>query len=253
MNTRRVLTRAAVVALAVVVTGCEDGPTLPDGGEAEAQAAAVLEQEATQAQALVEQSLGVMPEGPLPAGRPYARPDSTSTRPDSVRQRPDSLVRPDADRIRADYSRRARLAIALATESVELAVRLLEGTDPIPEQLRYLNHAKGLVRRAHEAFEAGRPLVAVDLAQAAQIEALKAVVLPGGVTKEEARAIHGVAKELLEQARAAVGSDGTEIERHLLHLAHDLFELGTRQLANGSVRGVVALWKSAALSSFLIG
>jgi HEPN domain-containing protein len=256
MNTLRVLTRGAVVALAVLMAGCEDGPTLPEGADTEAEAAAALDQEAIQAQALVEQSLGTMPEGPLPEGRRApigTRTDSIRTRPDSIRQRPDSLARPDAERIRPDHSRRARLAVALATESLELAERLLEGTDPNPEQLRYLQQAKGYLRRAEQALETGRPGAAIELSEASQIASLKAVVLPRGVTREEARAIHDLAKKLLEQARAELGDDATEIERHLFRLAHELFEAGTRQLANGSVRGVVALWKSAALSSFLIG
>jgi HEPN domain-containing protein len=234
------------------MTACEDGPTLPEGADAEAQAAAALDQGAIQAQALVEQSLGSMPEGELPAGRRDRR-EPDRTRPDSLRQRPDSLARPDAVRHRPEPSRRAELAIALAGESIELAERLLEGTEPNAEQLRHLEHAKGFLRRAEQALEAGHPVSAIELAEAAQIAALKAVVLPRGVSDEEARAIHDLAKELLEQARAAVGGDATEIERHLLALAHSLFEAGSRQLANGSVRGVVALWKSAALSSFLIG
>jgi HEPN domain-containing protein len=245
MNTPRALTLTAVVALALILAGCEaDGPTLPEMGDAEAQAAAALDQGAMQAQALVEESLGRMPEGLLPVGR------ADRERPDSVRP---ERERPDSVRGRPDHSRRAELAIALALESIELADRMLEGTTPSEEQLRFLQHAQGLLRRAEHALEAGRPAAAVELAEAAQIAALKAVVLPRGISDEEARAIHDAAKDLLRQAHEAVGGDATEIERHLLALADRLFQAGSDQLAKGTVRGVVALWKSAAISSFLIG
>ena len=71
MNTPRVLTQGmAILALALLMAACEDGPTLPDGGgEIEAQAAAALQQGAVQAQTLVEESLARLPEGQLPAGR----------------------------------------------------------------------------------------------------------------------------------------------------------------------------------------
>jgi hypothetical protein len=252
MSTRRV-TATAVVALALILAGCEDGPTLPEiAGETsgiEAQAAAALEQGAAEAQVVMESRLTDMPVGTLPAGRRGARPDSARQRPDSLRERPDGeRRRPDRG-----HERRAELAIALATESLELSERLLEGSDPSEEQLRHLEHATALLRRAEEALEAGRAVAALELAEASQIAALTAVVLPRGISDDEARAIHDLAKDLLRQAHEAVGDDAGEIEQHLLRLATALYESGERQLQNGSLRGVVALWKSAAISSFLIG
>ena len=128
MNTPRVLTQGmAILALALLMAACEDGPTLPDGGgEIEAQAAAALQQGAVQAQTLVEESLARLPEGQLPAGR--VQTESS----DPLRQRPDGT------RGRPDHARRAELAVALGAESVALAERLLEGTDPTEEQLRHL-------------------------------------------------------------------------------------------------------------------
>jgi HEPN domain-containing protein len=234
----------AAIALGFLLVGCEDGPTVPELGAGptvetgESGIAAALDQGAAQAQALVEESLAHMPDGDLPEGgarRPG--PDATDRRADDRRPRRDV---------------RAELAVALGAESVAMAERLLEGTDPTAEQLRHLDHARSLLRRAEAALEEGREAAAIELAQAAQISALKAVVLPR-VTKEEARALHDLAHDLLRQAREAVATDPTEVERHLLQLAERLFEVGTARLENGVVRGVVQLWKSAALSSFLIG
>ena len=253
MNTPGVLTRTTLVALAIIMAGCEgDGPTLPElGGDAEAQAAAALDQGATQAEVVMEASVSDMPEGLLPAGRRHGRPDSTSTRPDSVRQRPDSVGhRPDG-RGRPDRSRRAELAVELGAEAIALAEELI-GADATADENRHLEHAKALQRRAEAALEAGREAAAVQLAQAAQLAALKAVVLPDGVTEEEVARIAAFAEDLLEQARAAVGGDASAVQQHLLALAERFFAAGSEQVVQGAIRGIVALWKSATLSSFLI-
>ena len=253
MKTPRALT---LMALALIAGGCENGPTLPEvgtefGPDAEVQAAAALDQGAAQALAMVEESLGQLPDGVLADGRPdRARTDSIQRRDPTDRVRPNDR-RPD-DR-RPDRDRRAKLAVALGAEAVALAERLLEGTDPSPGQLRHLEHAQQLQRRAEAAFDEGRHTAAAELAHGAQIAALKAVVLPEGVSEQEARAIHDLAADLLERARRAVAADPSEVKRHLLGLAERLFEKGSAQIAGGSMRGVVALWKSAALSSFLIG
>ena len=258
MKTPRALT---LMALALMAGGCENGPTLPEVGtefglDTEVQAAAALDQGAAQALAMVEESLGQLPDGAMPDGRPdRARTDSIQRRDLTDRVRPNDR-RPDdrrPDDRRPVRDRRAKLAVALGAEAVALAERLLEGIDPSPEQLRHLEHARQLQRRAEAALDEGRNAAAVELAEAAQIAALKAVVLPDGVSEQEARAIHDLAADLLERARRAVAADPSEVKRHLLGLAERLFEKGSNQIAAGSMRGVVALWKSAALSSFLIG
>ena len=80
-------------------------------------------------------------------------------------------------------------------------------------------------------------------------------MLPGGITAEEARMIHGLAADLLPEAKAAVAANPTALRRHLLKVAEELFRKGSDQVtdAQASTRGVVPLWKSAVISSFLIG
>jgi len=235
-----------VVALGLLLAGCEEGPTLPDtsfGTESaiEAQAAAALDQSALTAEALVQESLAQIPEGDLPETRTELRRAGDSG---DVRRRDDKRPHRDV---------RAELAVSMAGESVAMAKRLLEGSDPSPEQLRHLDHAHELLRRAEAVLDEGREAAAIELARAAQVAALKAVVLPRGVSEEEARKIHALAAELLEQARSTVSSDPSDVRAHLLRLAERLFERGERKLANGVVRGVVDLWTSASLSSLLIG
>ena len=170
MKTPRALT---LMALALMAGGCENGPTLPEVGtefglDTEVQAAAALDQGAAQALAMVEESLGQLPDGAMPDGRPdRARTDSIQRRDLTDRVRPNDR-RPDdrrPDDRRPVRDRRAKLAVALGAEAVALAERLLEGIDPSPEQLRHLEHARQLQRRAEAALDEGRNAAAVELAE----------------------------------------------------------------------------------------
>ena len=152
------------------------------------------------------------------------------------------------------YAGRARLRVALAGTAVALAERLVSAQDaPHEEQLRHLAIANRLLEAAEAALGAGRLRRAVHFAELATWSALRAVVLPGGVTREEARAMHELATSLLEDARAAVGEEPTALQQALLRRAHRLLEIGEAQLRRGNVRGVGALWQSAVISRWLIG
>ena len=232
------------MALTLVVGACKDVPTFP-GLETEASVAqveAAMDLATTQTQTVVNDRLT------------RAGIDTTRTRrpSDTTRARPADPKRPVE---RPDAGDRARLAVALGGEAIELAERLLKehGTDP--ERSRLLDDAKELERKAEAALKEGHDAAAVALAENAGQMALKAVVLPGGVSEEEARMIHDLAANLLEQAKAAVASDPTELKRHLLGIAEELFRSGTEQLKDprDESRGVVPLWKSAQISSYLIG
>ncbi len=94
---------------------------------------------------------------------------------------------------------------------------------------------------------------AAHLAHQAQWWALKAVVLPGGITDEEARSILGLATTLLDQAGTAVGPDPTDLQTALLTKATRMLESGKANVGNGVCRGLGALWQSAVISSYLIG
>ncbi len=150
---------------------------------------------------------------------------------------------------------RAEIAVALGAEAVELAKRLLN--DQVvaadTEQQDFLATAEEFLAQARRALEAGADLRAAHLAHLAQWWALKAVVLPGGITNEEARFILGLAETLLAEARAAVGPEATPLEEALLSRAARFLERGKEALGNGRCRGMGALWQSAVISSYLIG
>jgi hypothetical protein len=149
---------------------------------------------------------------------------------------------------------RAELAVALGGEAVELAKRLL-GDQPTAdsESQEMLDTAEEFLKAAIEALEAGEEGRAIHLAHLAKWWALKAVVLPGGITDEEARFILGIAETLLAEARVAVGPEPTPLQEALLARAARLLERGKEALGNGVCRGMGALWQSAVTSSYLIG
>jgi HEPN domain-containing protein len=158
---------------------------------------------------------------------------------------------------------RARLAVALAGTAVRLAERLVEAEDmPVRDGAvsdvrtrpdRWLAHAKRMLALAEEALASGRYARAVHFAHHAHWSALKAVILPGGITKEELRAMAGLAHRLYEEARVALGDDPTALEARLFALAGRLIERGEEKLEEGHVRGVAALWRGAVISRWLIG
>lgn len=166
---------------------------------------------------------------------------------------------------------RARLEVAFASEAVALAERLIANatvptdaalsdatesdaaTDVTERQNRWLAHAQRLLALAELALENGHFGRAVHFAQHAQWSALKAVILPGGITEEELRASVGVAHELYEQAGEAIGDDAGALQLRVYERAGDLLGLGIRRLEAGYVRGVAALWRSSTLSAWLIG
>ena len=252
MKTTRGLT---LTALALMMAACQDAPTFPalEIETSQATVETAMDQAATLAQAVVEESLADVPSDSVIV-RPTDRRRPDDHRPD--RRRPDDH-RPDGrrpDDRRPDRGR-AELAVALSGEAVALASRLLQEQGADEEQKRLLQKAEELHRKAEAALEEGRDAAAVDLAHAATVTSLKALVLPGGITAEEARMIHDLAADLLPQARAAVAANPTALNRHLLAVAEKLFRQGSDKLSDPdrSTRGVVPLWKSAVISSYLIG
>ena len=259
MNTMRGIT---LTALALLLGACKDAPTFPgleiDSNPAAAEAA----MEVASAQTVIEDRLATASgneatrtrrrEGDTlpPARRPGdpVRPE----RPDTARTRPDDPRRPEERR--PDNSR-AELAVALGAKAIDLAGRLLADHGADEEQKRLYQNAQELQRKAEAALAEGRIDSAVQLAEAASQMALKSVVRPGGITEAEARMIHEVAGDLLEKAKSAVAADPSDFKRHLLKVAEELYREGTEKLKDGrdESRGVVPLWKSAIISSFLVG
>lgn len=156
---------------------------------------------------------------------------------------------------------RARLAVELAGTAVALATRLVaddevtdrpEVTDLADRQNRWLTHARRMLRLAEAALANGHFARAVHFAQHAHWSALKAVVLPGGITEEEVRAMVELAHNLFEQAQEAVGDDATELEVRLLRIAGRLIEVGEQRVEAGYLRGVAPLWRAAVISRWLL-
>ena len=158
---------------------------------------------------------------------------------------------------------RARLAVALAGTAVSLAEHLI-ATDSVPvrelatidvatHRNRWLAHARRMLAMAEYALEQGHLLRAVHFAELAHWSALKAVILPGGVTEVELRAMVRVAHRLHAAAVVAVGEDGTELQKLLLARAGRLIERGANMIADGNKRGVVPVWRGAVISRWLMG
>ena len=261
MKMTRGLTLTALVLMTAV---CEDAPTFPalEIEPSEAAVETAMDLADVLSQAVVDAGLADVPSDSLTTSPTDSiqpndrRPDAR--RPDDRRtdaRRPDDR-RPDARRPndRRPDRGRAELAVALSGQAVALATRLLQEQGADEQQERLLMHAEEQHRKAKAALEEGREALAVELAHSATKTSLKAVVLPGGITAEEARMIHSLAADLLREAKTAVAANETALNRHLLKVAEELFRKGSDQVtdAQASTRGVVPLWKSAVISSFLI-
>lgn len=153
-----------------------------------------------------------------------------------------------------DRAARAEFSVALAETAVSLATRVLnKAGGPDEEQAVFLAIAQEQLAQAQAALDAGDLWRAVHLAHLAQWSALKAVVLPGGVTDEEARLLHELAVTLQEEAVAAVGDTPTEFQALLLTRVERLIEHGEAKLADGETRGIAAFWQAAVICAWLLG
>ena len=121
------------------------------------------------------------------------------------------------------------------------------------EQSRFLATAHELLKKARAAFSEGHYGRAVHFAEAASWTALKAVVLPGGVTEEEMRAMLDLANSLHEEVRVAIGDAPTDVQLSMFKRAGRLIELGEEMVSQGRQRGVGPLWRAAVISNWLIG
>jgi HEPN domain-containing protein len=157
---------------------------------------------------------------------------------------------------------RARLAVSLAETAVSLAERLIASQDvPVRDavtdvanvQNRWLMHAHRMLERAQEALANGRYARAVHFAQHAHWSALKAVILPGGITEAELEAMVELADNLYAQAEASSPDEPTELQKLLFERAGRLIELGKTKLEEGNKRGVAALWRASVICAWLIG
>jgi HEPN domain-containing protein len=157
---------------------------------------------------------------------------------------------------------RARLAVDLARTAVGLAERLVAAdsipvrelgvTDVRDHQNRWLAHATRMLAKAEQALANGHFARAVHFAEHAHWSSLKAVILPGGITEEELRAMVALAHRLYDEAEIALSDTPTELEQRLLARAGRLIELGEQMLADGHKRGVAPVWRGAVISRWLM-
>ena len=147
---------------------------------------------------------------------------------------------------------RAEVAVALAEEAVNLATGILGQQEGESGEL--LATAGEFLTQAQAALDSpGEETRAAHLAHMAQWWALKALILPEGITDEEAGAILDLATTLLPDATLAVEAEPTELRTALLVKATRMLGAGRANVGNGKCRGLGALWQSAVISSFLIG
>ena len=143
----------------------------------------------------------------------------------------------------------AELYVDLGSTAVSLATRLLDEQTPVDEQLRFLDEAKEYERQAQAALTDGAYARAAHLADLAIWSSLEAVVLPD-VTVDEARAMLELARARY-QAAAATAPEGDEAM--ILERARLLLARGEAMLEAGAPRGIGALWRSAVVSTWVIG
>ena len=163
---------------------------------------------------------------------------------------------------RRHHPDRARLAVALANTAVNLAERLVT-TDSLPvltlgttdvslQENRWLWHAKRMLAHAQTALTNGNWARAVHFAEHAHWSALKAVILPGGVTDEELTAMVELAHDLYAEAEIAIGDTPTELEARLFARAGRLIAAGEAMVAEGKKRGIALVWRGAVISRWLM-
>ncbi len=161
-----------------------------------------------------------------------------------------------ADRSRArrhdgDPEKGARLAVAMAAQAVELANRLLNGTEITERQQHLLDTAARLAASSAEAFQNGHFRQAIMLGQKAVSVSLMAVVRPDGVTDEEVSALIELAEAELEAARAALALEPNEELQKLLNRAVAAFETGVQHIENGNTRGIQLVWRAAVVGAVI--
>lgn len=157
---------------------------------------------------------------------------------------------------------RAQLAVSLAETAVTLAERLVANDSTPVRQLgvadvrehqnRWLWHAHRMLEKAQSALAAGHWARAAHFAEHAHWSALKAVILPGGVTDAELTAMAVLAQDLYAQAEIALGTAPTPLEQRLLMRAARLIEAGEAMIADGKKRGVALVWRGAVISRWLM-
>jgi HEPN domain-containing protein len=143
--------------------------------------------------------------------------------------------------------------IELGQVAIDLAWSILDEQGADDEQLDLMAVAEEFQAQAVEALEGGEVRIAAHYAHLAEWWALKAVVLPGGISDEEVQSLLALAQDLYGQAVEALGDEPDELQAALLLRAEHMLTAGEENVTNGTCRGLGALWQAAVVSSYLIG
>jgi hypothetical protein len=141
----------------------------------------------------------------------------------------------------------AGLWVGMAGESVTVADRFLEGTQPSERQIHALESAIRMTTSASEALASGKLRRAITFAHRAVSLSLIAVVLPE-ITAEDADAIGAFAAAELE---AAASRDLNEQELGWLERAQATFDLGMEKIRDGELRGVNLVWRAGLVAAVI--
>jgi len=143
--------------------------------------------------------------------------------------------------------------VELGAVAIALADGILSEQGADEEQLFLLALAEEFQAMAVEAQDGGYLRIAVHFSHLAEWWALKAVVLPGGVTDDETAFILELAQTLYADALVAVGEEPDELQAALLLKATRMLEAGESNVNSGTCCGLGALWQVAVISSYLTG
>jgi HEPN domain-containing protein len=141
----------------------------------------------------------------------------------------------------------AEFWVGMAAESVDIAERFLEGTEPSERQIHALEAATRMAESAETAFGEDQLRRAMAFSHRAVSLSLMAVIMPE-VTAEDAAAIEAFAAAELE---AAWTRDLTELEAKLLERAQTIFDEGVAKVRAGELRGVNLIWRAGVVAAVI--
>ena len=179
----------------------------------------------------------------------------------------DAHRRTDRSRVRrhdGDPETHAKLVVVMAEKAVELANRLLDGTEISERQQHLLDTAARLSAASFEAYENGHFRRAIIFGHKAVGVSLTAVIRPDDATDDRIRALTDVANSEfqvlidlavteLAAARAALDDNANEYFEKLYTRALAAFETGVEHLENGHPRGIQLIWRAAVVGAVIAG
>jgi hypothetical protein len=166
----------------------------------------------------------------------------------------DAQERTDRSRARrhdADPEKGARLVVAMAAQAVELANRLLNGTEIDERTQHLLDTAARLAGSSAEAFQNHQFRRAIMLGHKAVNVSLMAALRPDKITDRGFQALIDLAGAELEAARAALALEPNEELQKLLNRAVEAFESGVVLIESGNKRGIQLVWRAAVVGAVI--